>query len=125
MLDILSGDQAELSKVLTIFQRGVANHENIPESAREQWVTLESSVRGLAKTLKSFEDILNEVRGVRMGVGTRPVQLVKLDMKKGEIDTLKKRIEAFTRTIQLSVQYINLYGHVYCRLIMSGRQYVG
>lgn len=59
--------------------------------------------------MKSLEDILNEVKGVRKSFVTRPAQVRRLDNKTPEIDALKKNIEAYTRTIQLSVQYINLY----------------
>jgi len=108
-LDVLSTDQAELAKVVDIFRAGIGGGDHIDVRGQEQWDTLESSVLGLSKAMKSLEDILTEVKGVRKGFVTRPAQVRKLDNKANEIDALKKSIEAYTRTIQLSVQYINLY----------------
>ena len=63
----------------------------------------------LAKTMETLEEILKGVKGVDAGAMTRPVQFMTLDWKSNEIELLKERIVAYTRKIQLSVQFITLY----------------
>ena len=105
-LDALAADQKELAKTIRLFQSELS--QETFNTGKEQWQTLQSSLNGLSTTMKSLENILTEIRGVELGVASRPVQVIRLQMKNEDIDAIKRRIEAYTRAIQLSVQFITL-----------------
>jgi archaellum component FlaC len=105
-LDALAADQKELAKTIRLFQSELS--QETFNTGKEQWQTLQSSLNGLSTTMKSLENILTEIRVVELGVASRPVQVIRLQMKNEDIDAIKRRIEAYTRAIQLSVQFITL-----------------
>ena|SRR5271156_2007469 len=105
-LDALAADQKELAKMIKLFQTELS--QEVFNIGKEQWHMLQSSLNGLSTSMRSLQDILSEIRGVELGVASRPVQVIKLQMKTDDIDSLKRRIEAYTRAIQLSVQFITL-----------------
>ena len=102
-LNALTRDQRELHAAIECFQA------QIPPEATPQWHTLGTSLTGLATTMNTMEDVLNEIRRVELGAATRPVQMVRLQLHNEQITALRQKIETHVRTIQLSVQFISLY----------------
>jgi len=106
-LDALSQDQRELAKAIDTFQTQIPLAS--VDSTHPQWRILGTSLTGLAGAMRELEDIFQQIKGVELGPATRPVQLVRLQMQQDQIDDLKRKIETYVRTIQLSVQFISLY----------------
>ena len=106
-LDALSQDQRELAKAIEIFETQIPLAS--VDATHPQWRILGTSLTGLAGAMRELERIFHEIRSVELGAATRPVQVVRLQMQQDQIDALKRKIETYVRTIQLSVQFISLY----------------
>ena len=113
-LDALSQDQRELAKAIEIFKTQIPLTS--VDAAHPQWRILGTSLTGLAGAMRELERIFQEIKTVELGAATRPVQVVRLQMQQDQIDALKRKIETYVRTIQLSVQFVSLYLPITCNI---------